>query len=612
MLSLQEERAERAWEETHAKALLFASSLVNIKYDVSVPKAVNQTIEPKSSNNVAENHFFEMSSMQNSSSDISTSKNDIVVMSLADFYANENGEFTSKSARLGSPNTSASRPYSRHDLRVQTPKAADYMDIPSDLGELSQRSMESVESVESMTSLLTTSSLGSLGSSSSILPFPFHLPPKIPHVDTFVPQYLKYSQIKKGQKAHRSGIDVSKRGRETCERGDRTRDDASTVCDQRDSASISGSVMNVDTYDASSVASVQTGAPASSSEVFTKEQIDQVMQYFNSFATSSRQGSAAYEITLAEFDAVFRRHSRAMATVEDEKLARELLVSLEWLLQKCDLSPDQWFVETDTRDHHSSGDNKLTLLELECGIDKLCDRIGMPHWRRKDIRFLLRQIDPNGDGNLTLLEIKMALNQLHKPLRSLLVMREAGPIIWRINNYLRKHAIKVRDVFARVDTDKSDSISAQELRTALHTIFKLPASTDSTEFCLNPSRNKRSSPLMRAMEAPLLAKGQVMQKHAFLTKLKGLTKAQLELQQKRLAGAFVSPGILIASENTRKTRRLGVLSTGGRGLLPGLDTTIQKNPVVLPVQMKNDIDRYDRLVRKQISLLFPSSENFKK
>ena len=533
MQSVSGEIAEQVWEETHAQALLFAQKLASTRFELSLPKEGNSLSTYSSKPGTAGSRSRSGSP---TTLGVEQQADYQTALSLSDFYANDRemsapahtpggtstgggggGGGAVGDSRATSPALASARPFSssqqqqqRPDLRVQTPKAADFMGLqePLDLGELSQRSLDSVDS---MTSLLTTSSYGSygsvsvsqsLGSAASLLPFPFREPPRLPHVDTFQRRGLRYADIKRGAvkarrvqgngqghgrgRGRRRGRDGEGReGEGGFELGDDFSDAASSVLPRSLSPSVALSQAQPQARESSPSAdnnnttnsnnNSNNNSNSGEDERVTVDQLEAVMDYFKSFSRADPLIPGAYEVSLADFDAALRKFSRALVTAEDEKLGRSLLVSLDWLLRETGLSTKQWFALADSRNKKTQGDGKLTLRELEASIDGLCDKVGLPHWRRRDVHFMLRQMDPNGDGDLTAAEIAAAFAQLKKPPATASAIERAGPVIRRIHEYLRAKGIKVKDVFAAADKDGSETISADELRQALRGIFVLPA-----------------------------------------------------------------------------------------------------------------------------------------
>jgi len=94
-------------------------------------------------------------------------------------------------------------------------------------------------------------------------------------------------------------------------------------------------------------------------------------------------------------------------------------------------------------------------------------KVVVPYWKRADIHVLLKYLDPNGDGDISTEELQLAFRNLHGTLQSERLMQEAGPIVSRLVDYLKVSRLKVKDLFRLIDTDRSGTISSEELFEAM-------------------------------------------------------------------------------------------------------------------------------------------------
>ena len=99
-------------------------------------------------------------------------------------------------------------------------------------------------------------------------------------------------------------------------------------------------------------------------------------------------------------------------------------------------------------------------------------QVQVPPWRRQDLHALLKYLDPNGDGDISVCEMKLAFRNLHLSPESKKLVEGAGPIITRMVEYMKEKQLTVKDLFIMIDTDRSMTISTDELFRAMNTFFK--------------------------------------------------------------------------------------------------------------------------------------------
>jgi hypothetical protein len=177
------------------------------------------------------------------------------------------------------------------------------------------------------------------------------------------------------------------------------------------------------------------------------------------------------DILLPDLEAAFRKHRQVKTVYNDESRARDLMISLQFLLDKNELTPVKWFHLSDTRGA-VGGDGKLTIFELRDSIDSLCENIKVPKWHKDDIFTLLRFMDPSADGDLTESEVKLAFKKYK--LGSFFdddKLERVSPIIIGLEEIMHKKQMRIRDLFSKIDVDNSLSISIDELSNAIRALF---------------------------------------------------------------------------------------------------------------------------------------------
>ena len=174
---------------------------------------------------------------------------------------------------------------------------------------------------------------------------------------------------------------------------------------------------------------------------FTVKEIRHVHRFIKSFG-----GDNDYGITLDELESAFRKVRRAHKNKDEEAYARRLMNTFEFLLKIKALSPKMWFQEVDTS-QANKGDGKLTWLEFEAGMNKLCLDLGAASFSKHDLNVILKYMDPNGDGDLSYQEVSRGFRRIHLPADCQKVLEDSGPILPYLQDFMGDRQIRVRDLF---------------------------------------------------------------------------------------------------------------------------------------------------------------------
>lgn len=213
---------------------------------------------------------------------------------------------------------------------------------------------------------------------------------------------------------------------------------------------------------------------------YTEADVAKVMSYIHSCCkpdvsadgggTGTGTGAWNEEVSLSDLEAAFRKHRQAKHSVEEEEIARDLMVSLEYLLHVSNLTPEEWFYFADVKGG-IGGDGKVTLQEFSDSIHQMCKHANLPAWHNDVIHCLLRYMDPSGDGDLTEAEVRLAFTRFKMPNESQQILEAAGPIIAGLEECMKAKQMRIRDLFHSIDTDKSSTISFSELTNALRSLL---------------------------------------------------------------------------------------------------------------------------------------------
>ena len=85
---------------------------------------------------------------------------------------------------------------------------------------------------------------------------------------------------------------------------------------------------------------------------------------------------------------------------------------------------------------------------------------------------LLKFVDPDRDGDVSLPEFKSAVERVDKPSSMDVFAANAGGAIMQLERHMTKNKIRMSDLFREIDEDNSGFIDNQELRIGLEHIIK--------------------------------------------------------------------------------------------------------------------------------------------
>jgi|MDSY01.2.fsa_nt_gb hypothetical protein len=200
--------------------------------------------------------------------------------------------------------------------------------------------------------------------------------------------------------------------------------------------------------------------PGTVQPLLSAEDVDAVMNFMDSNGDG--------EITLDELMRANRRAKRMNDKIL--KQGRKMLRRLLALLGKREMSIEDWFFHMDGQtcaNNHSDG--RVTTRELQKGLKLMSDEEPPDSELRfnpKDVQKLVRFMDPNADGDLSLEECSLAVEKLEQgELESLCI-----EIFQRIETHMKAAKIEFRKFFEELDHSGDGSLSTPELRDGLMAI----------------------------------------------------------------------------------------------------------------------------------------------
>ena len=281
-----------------------------------------------------------------------------------------------------------------------------------------------------------------------------------------------------------------------------------------------------------------------------------------------------FGISLDELESGFRKVRRARQSKDEEASARRLMNTFEFLLKLKRMTPKAWFKMVDTS-QANKGDGKLTPLEFETGMARTCHELGATLFLKHELQSMIKYMDPNGDGDLSYMEVQYGFEKIHKSSESSDIILQSGPIMLYLLDFMHDQQIRVRDLFNFMDLKNRKVVELQNLCDGIDRIaaFLQPNQTLIEEY---GSLKRNLGPIK-----PVSSLAEADSVHVPLARKKKRSHAQ---QEKR--GSQGGTGGL-PNVNTRRSASANSLSTGGFMPLSPIRRT-QKD--------------YDKQVKKNFSL----------
>lgn len=127
-------------------------------------------------------------------------------------------------------------------------------------------------------------------------------------------------------------------------------------------------------------------------------QIYNVVRYLD----SNGDGSIAFD----ELEVAFRKSRRSKAASKLKARGRRVLSRIKLLIKDLEISIEQWFDMMDSAGS-ADGNGSISSIELRKGLKLLVGK--RRQFTENEIVDLIRYMDPNADGDLTLEEVKDAV-----------------------------------------------------------------------------------------------------------------------------------------------------------------------------------------------------------
>jgi len=192
---------------------------------------------------------------------------------------------------------------------------------------------------------------------------------------------------------------------------------------------------------------------------FTLKEIKAVYKFIKSCGVPDER---RFGISLDELENGFRKVRRARQSKDEEAAARRLMNTFEFLLKLKRLTPKAWFKLMDTS-QANKGDGKLTRLEFETGMARTCEELGATLFLKHELQSMVKYMDPNGDGDLSYMEVQNGFEKIHRSSESSDVILKSGPIMLYLLDFMHDQQIRVRDLFNFMDLRNKKVVEIENL-----------------------------------------------------------------------------------------------------------------------------------------------------
>jgi len=219
--------------------------------------------------------------------------------------------------------------------------------------------------------------------------------------------------------------------------------------------------------DNSTTATVETQAEKKKDDHggFKRSEIRLVIKFIDNLGSGEGAGDGLIDVM--ELEHAFRMGRRVRANAASDKEGMLLAIKFEKMLNDNLTSLSTWFSQNDTSGA-GKGDGRLGVLEIRAGVRKLGDK-SLPKvgWSEAQLLALTRYLDPNGDGDLDIGEFRSGIKRAKEPPAARNFQRKAGRILARLESFMNENNMRIKDLFAYVDKDRSGHIDMDELKGGL-------------------------------------------------------------------------------------------------------------------------------------------------
>ena len=178
------------------------------------------------------------------------------------------------------------------------------------------------------------------------------------------------------------------------------------------------------------------------------------------------------DVNIGELEALFRGSRRDNAAKRLDDKAVSVLKRLWKIMKKVDVGVDDLFKVLDG----ANGNGIVTGREFKVGVQGLCKDAGVSSFAENDLVFLLRYMDPSGEGDLSKEELHDAFGRAKKALlgeeeEGDSVKEQVTKVIQKLEGFMKSRGMRLSDLFYWLDKSGDGKVSYKELQNGLERLL---------------------------------------------------------------------------------------------------------------------------------------------
>ncbi|GMH70845.1 hypothetical protein TrST_g2624 [Triparma strigata] len=182
------------------------------------------------------------------------------------------------------------------------------------------------------------------------------------------------------------------------------------------------------------------------------------------------------DVNMAELENMFRVSRRANAQKRLDDKAIKVLKRVQKLLKKLNLDVKGFFHKMDGSGS-AEGNGIVTGRELKTGLQELCKDASVSGFNENDLVFLVRFLDPSGEGDLSKDEMEEGfrkaggLQEKEPQDDDDEVQRRIGSVITKLEDFMKNRGMRLSDLFYWLDRSGDGKLGFKELQGGLERLI---------------------------------------------------------------------------------------------------------------------------------------------